>query len=38
MGSFVTDLRYGVRMLVKTPGLSLVAILTISGPGHRKLA
>ena len=30
MGSFITDLRYGLRMLVKTPGLSAVAILTIA--------
>ena len=30
MESFLTDLRYGVRMLLKTPGLSLVAVLTIA--------
>ncbi len=30
MGSFIADLRYGVRMLVRTPGLSAVAILTIA--------
>lgn len=30
MDSFIADLRYGVRMLVRTPGLSAVAILTIA--------
>ena len=30
MDSLFTDLRYGVRMLTKTPGLSLVAVLTIA--------
>ncbi|MDA0328172.1 MAG: ABC transporter permease [Gemmatimonadetes bacterium] len=30
MDSFITDLRYGLRMLLKTPGLTLVATLTIA--------
>jgi predicted permease len=30
MDSFVSDLRFGLRMLWKTPGLSLVAVLTIA--------
>lgn len=30
MDSFIADLRYGVRMLIRTPGLSSVAILTIA--------
>ena len=30
MDSFIADLRYGVRMLVRTPGLSAVAILTVA--------
>jgi predicted permease len=30
MGTFFTDVRYGVRMLFKTPGLSLAAIVTIA--------
>lgn len=30
MDSFIADLRYGSRMLLKTPGLSLVAVLTIA--------
>ena len=30
MDSFLTDLRYGFRMLRKTPGLSLVAVFTIA--------
>ena len=29
MDSLITDLRYGVRMLLKTPGLTAVAVLTI---------
>ena len=30
MGSFIDDLRYGFRMLRRTPLLSLVAVLTIA--------
>ena len=30
MNSFISDVRYGVRMLMRTPGLSVVAILTIA--------
>lgn len=30
MGTFLADLRYGLRILAKTPGLSLVAVLTIA--------
>jgi putative ABC transport system permease protein len=30
MGTFIRDFGYGLRMLVKTPALSLVAILTIA--------
>jgi predicted permease len=30
MATLVADLRYGMRMLLKTPGLSLVAVLTIA--------
>lgn len=30
MDSFITDVRYGVRMLWKTPGLTIVATLTIA--------
>ena len=30
MDSLIADLRYGVRMLIRTPGLSAVAILTIA--------
>jgi predicted permease len=30
MVTLVADLRYGLRMLLKTPGLSLVAVLTIA--------
>lgn len=30
MHSLIADLRYGLRMLLKTPGLSLVAVLTIA--------
>ena len=30
MDSFISDLRYSVRMLIRTPGLSVVAILTIA--------
>ena len=30
MDSLIADLRYGLRMLVRTPGLSAVAILTIA--------
>jgi predicted permease len=30
VNSFITDVRYGVRMLWKTPGLTIVAILTIA--------
>ena len=30
MDSFIADLRHGVRMLIRTPGLSAVAVLTIA--------
>jgi len=30
MDAFLMDLRYGIRMLVKTPGLTVVSILTIA--------
>ena len=30
MDSFITDVRYGLRKLVKTPGLSAVAVFTIA--------
>ncbi len=30
MDSLIADLRYGMRMLVRTPGLSAVAILTVA--------
>ncbi|MBP7777841.1 MAG: ABC transporter permease [Acidobacteria bacterium] len=30
MGSFVANLRYGVRMLVKRPGLSITAVLALA--------
>ena len=30
MNSFMQDVRYGVRSLLKTPGFTLVAILTLA--------
>jgi len=30
MDALITDLRYGVRMLLKTPGLTLVSVVTIA--------
>ncbi|MDH3208186.1 MAG: ABC transporter permease [Gemmatimonadota bacterium] len=30
MDAFLTDVKYGIRMLVKTPGLTVVSVLTIA--------
>ena len=30
MATLMADIRYGMRMLMKTPGLSLVAVVTIA--------